>query len=194
MKRKTKWSLLLTLAAVTLLIGWHATPRATSQGPAKNKKSSQTQQQKKNKNQSSNPTVAIDKSVQRLLDLESLKAKAPGKRSIFVDEQEGEGGEEGEDPDLPSWLAGKVDKAAYMRLRGDYIDMMRGRPYNLSYDPREKAIKEMTQQEAKQRQLMDRLGASPVTWTPLGPHPIPNGQTSIVTAPVSGRTISIAVH
>ena len=31
-------------------------------------------------------------------------------------------------------------------------------------------------------------------WTPLGPAPIPNGQTVSVTTPVSGRTIAIAVH
>jgi photosystem II stability/assembly factor-like uncharacterized protein len=31
-------------------------------------------------------------------------------------------------------------------------------------------------------------------WIPLGPAPIPNGQTLTVSTPVSGRTISIAVH
>ena len=31
-------------------------------------------------------------------------------------------------------------------------------------------------------------------WIPLGPAPIPNGQTLTISTPVSGRTISIAVH
>ena len=31
-------------------------------------------------------------------------------------------------------------------------------------------------------------------WIPLGPAPIPNGQTVGISTPVSGRTISIAVH
>jgi hypothetical protein len=37
--------------------------------------------------------------------------------------------------------------------------------------------------------------ASPlVSWTPLGPDPLPNGQTTGVSMPVSGRVTSIAVH
>src|SRR5258705_13771801 len=32
-----------------------------------------------------------------------------------------------EDPDLPPGMAGKIDKEAYLRARGDYIDMLRGR-------------------------------------------------------------------
>jgi len=36
--------------------------------------------------------------------------------------------------------------------------------------------------------------AVPPTWTPIGPAPIPNGQTQLVSTPVSGRTTAIAVH
>lgn len=103
---------------------------------------------------------------------------------------------EAADPDLPPWLAGKIDKAIYLRLRGEHLDMLRGRPYNLRYDPREKAIREMERQEAAQKEQVRRSGllASFTTWTSLGPAPIPNGQTSDVSVPVSGRTIAIAVH
>jgi photosystem II stability/assembly factor-like uncharacterized protein len=100
------------------------------------------------------------------------------------------------DPDLPSGMAGTIDKATYLRLRAEHLDMLRGRPYNLSYDPRERAIKQMEKQEAAQKQKMERLAlpASFTTWTALGPAPIPNGQTSGSSVPVSGRTSAIAVH
>ncbi len=100
------------------------------------------------------------------------------------------------DPDLPSWMAGKIDKATYLAERADYINQLRGRPYNLPYDPHERAIQQLEQQEAAERARIDRLGLpqSMTTWTPLGPAPIPNGQTSDVSVPVSGRTIAIAVH
>jgi cell division septation protein DedD len=100
------------------------------------------------------------------------------------------------DPDVPSWMAGKIDKATYLSERADYINMLRGRPYNLPYDPHERAIQEMERQQAAQKASIEGSGLpqSLTTWTPLGPAPIPNGQTSDVSVPVSGRTIAIAVH
>jgi putative transposon-encoded protein len=188
MKRKTKWSLLLTLIAAACLIGWNVTPRATGQGPAKNKKSSAAATEKK----SSSSNAAADKTAKRLLDRLDLKDIGPD--SLFTrEEQEGEEG--AEDPDLPSWMAGKIDKATYLRLRADYVDMKRGRPFDLPFDPREKAIQMMDRQEAAQKQQQRRLGVQGgPTWSFLGPNPIPNGQTSDVSVPVSGRTIAIAVH
>jgi len=104
--------------------------------------------------------------------------------------------QEESDPDLPPGMAGKIDKETYLRLRGEQLDMLRGRPYNLPYDPRERAIKEMEKQEAAQKQNRQSLGlpASLTNWTALGPAPIPNGQTSDTSVPVAGRTIAIAVH
>lgn len=32
------------------------------------------------------------------------------------------------------------------------------------------------------------------TWTPIGPFPIPNGQTVGISTPVSGRTVAVAIH
>jgi HYR domain-containing protein len=102
-----------------------------------------------------------------------------------------------DDPDLPPGMNGKIDKETYLRARGDYIDMLRGRDGIVPPDARENAIKQMDAQEAA-TQKMVRAGllapASLTNWTFIGPAPIPNGQTSAISTPVSGRTIAIAVH
>jgi hypothetical protein len=97
-------------------------------------------------------------------------------------------------------MAGRVDKESYLRLRADYIDMLRGGPIE-NYEARDQAIKQMEIQEKAIRERARRLGSdapslllSTTNWSPIGPAPIPNGQTSSVSVPVSGRTISIAVH
>lgn len=103
--------------------------------------------------------------------------------------------EEADDPDLPPGMAGKINKADYLRQRADYVNMRRGRPYDLAYDPHEKAINEMSRQEAGVARKIKLAGSAVTpTWTWMGPAPIANGQTSGVVSPVSGRTISIAVH
>jgi hypothetical protein len=103
--------------------------------------------------------------------------------------------EEAEDPDLPPGMAGKIDKEEYLRLRGENVDLLRGQPHGLPYDPRAVAIQEMARQEIALRARVEQLSLSPLAaWTPLGPTPIPNGQTSNSSVPVSGRTIAIAVH
>ena len=48
------------------------------------------------------------------------------KSSILIVEDQEDG--DAEDPDLPPWMVGKIDKEAYLRLRGDYIDMFAGGP------------------------------------------------------------------
>src|SRR5258705_11781686 len=105
--------------------------------------------------------------------------------------------QDAEDPDLPPGLAGKIDKEAYLRLRGDYIDMLRGRPVEGSNDPREQAVKQLEAQEREMKRSVRLNSLAPVNltdWTFLGPAPIPLGQTSTTRVPVSGRTIAIAVH
>ena len=94
-------------------------------------------------------------------------------------------------------MAGRIDKEAYLRSRGDYIDMLRGRPFNLPFDPREKAVKQMEKQEAQVKERVRNGLMAPIStsaWSFLGPAPIPLGQTSPTRVPVSGRTISIAIH
>jgi photosystem II stability/assembly factor-like uncharacterized protein len=123
--------------------------------------------------------------------------KGIGARTTIV-EPEGTGSEEeNDDPDLPPGMAGRIDKGEYLRARGDYIDMLRGRDGDAPPNARETAITEMVKQEkALQRRVSQGL-AAPVdlsNWKFLGPAPIPLGQTSTTRVPVSGRTIAIAVH
>lgn len=93
------------------------------------------------------------------------------------------------DPDRPGFISGLIDEQEYMRLRGDYLAERRGLPYGNLAAPREQALRAMTQQEALRPQA-----ATANQWEPVGPAPIPNGQTTNRSDPVSGRTIAIAVH
>jgi Secretion system C-terminal sorting domain len=96
------------------------------------------------------------------------------------------------DPDLPK-NAQNIDKEAYLKSRADYINQKRGLPHNLPYDPRIKAIEEKIKQEIDNRNNANFALAAP-NWIPEGPFPIPNGQTTGASVPVSGRVTSIAVH
>jgi hypothetical protein len=110
-----------------------------------------------------------------------------------ADDREGAG-----DPDLGP---GGLDRETYIRLRNEYIAMLRGYVPDRPFDPnaRGRAIKET---ELKERALAEAPAASggiapainTSTWTPIGPAPVPNGQTFTRIDPVSGRTIAIAVH
>ena len=96
---------------------------------------------------------------------------------------------QGEDPDLPAFVAGRVQKEQFMRLRDEYVATLRGLPHNLPYDPRAAAIDAM-------RQNVGRSFAkvSSTAWTPIGPAPIPNGQTQTTTMSVSGRVTAVVIH
>jgi photosystem II stability/assembly factor-like uncharacterized protein len=139
------------------------------------------------------PRASVERTVKQFqkttIDQDAVKP------SILIPGDNDDG--DAEDPDLPPWMVGRIDKEAYLRLRGDYIDMLRGRPIDLPYDPRERAIQQMDKQEAQVQERVRRGLASPVNtsnWAFLGPAPIPLGQTSTTRVPVSGRTIAIAVH
>jgi photosystem II stability/assembly factor-like uncharacterized protein len=93
------------------------------------------------------------------------------------------------DADVPPFAEGLIDKAEYWRLREDQINLMRGVPHFLSYEPRIRAIHELERAERETPSI------DPAFWTEVGPAPIPNGQTvSGPQLPVSGRTSAIAVH
>jgi len=94
-----------------------------------------------------------------------------------------------DDPDLPGFLSGRTNKQDYMRLRDGYIAMLRGLPHNLPYDPRVKAITEMQRSTAR-----SLARTTSTAWTPLGPAPIPNGQTQTSVMSVSGRVTAVAIH
>lgn len=100
--------------------------------------------------------------------------------------------DEGDDPDLPAGV--KIEKSLYKQLRNEHISMLRGLPYPKA-DVRNEAIYEMMRQENRLRATTGEADAAPnVAWQPIGPAPIPNGQTQGRTDPVSGRVSSIAVH
>jgi hypothetical protein len=95
-----------------------------------------------------------------------------------------------DDPDLPGLPGGAaIDKEAYLEARGAWIARLRGFADDPTGQLRLRAIGEM-------KRRIQEMGpfTSSAAWTPIGPYPIPNGQTTTFSAPVAGRTISIAVH
>ena len=91
-----------------------------------------------------------------------------------------------DDPDLPAFAKGLIDKSEYLRLRERHIARLRGLPHDLPYNPRAKAIQEMDQQIASS--VLAEPLSNPV-WSSIGPNPLPAfGGT------VSGRVTSVAVH
>src|SRR6185312_1461355 len=108
--------------------------------------------------------------------------------------------------DIPAIARDRISEEEYFALRDQQIGMQRGIG-DLVRDPllRSKAIRTMELQEFFLRRLHEggaSLGAlAPAatnTWTPLGPAPIPNGQTDPLLnpaneEPVSGRVTTIAI-
>lgn len=100
--------------------------------------------------------------------------------------------DEDDDPDAPAKLRNGLSKRKYLRMRSDQIKTLRG----LDQDPRgfnrSNAIRQMELQEQLQNRINPSI--SSLFWTPIGPAPIPNGQTTTISSPVSGRVTAIAVH
>lgn len=116
-------------------------------------------------------------------------------------------GHEEIDPDLPPAKArGFVNKEEYMNARSDYIASLRGLlpGFPLAGIERVKALREMELQEAALQAAYaaaasesgpNTIAPPPMPqWMPIGPAPIPNGQTEQLETPVSGRTTAIAIH
>ena len=116
--------------------------------------------------------------------------------------------------DLPAFAVGLIDTETYLRMRDEHIRFLRGLMDKV-YDPRSRgqAIRQMRDQERNLREGNTGNNSSgtsgnssttnnslilgpvtPPTWNPLGPAPIPNGQTTSISLPVSGRITTIAVH
>jgi hypothetical protein len=112
----------------------------------------------------------------------SQKAAAPGGAIS---------GEDEDSADIPPFARGLIDEETYLRLRDELIAIKRGLPSLLLHPgARSRAIRQLEQQEqflrrlqAESKRLAGKTGAgaslvlSIPTWTPLGPAPIPNGQT-----------------
>mgnify|MGYP003693769655 CR=1 FL=1 len=56
-------------------------------------------------------------------------------------------------------MAGKIDKEAYLRARGDYFDMLRGRDGEVPEGAREKAIQQMDTQESQMRRTRSNVAS-----------------------------------
>jgi photosystem II stability/assembly factor-like uncharacterized protein len=180
MNRRIRLTLLTCFAAVALVASFAFTPGTSGQGKKTNQVVPQNPEKK--------PTRDVD-AVRQQGKRDSVEHASPVEDDITPLDDD--------DPDLPPGMTGRIDKETYLRLRGDYIDMLRGRPVDLPYDPRERALSQMAKQEALVKERVRQGLAAPIdasTWSFLGPAPIPLGQTSTSRVPVSGRTIAIAVH
>ncbi|MGH9761773.1 MAG: WD40/YVTN/BNR-like repeat-containing protein, partial [Blastocatellia bacterium] len=105
-----------------------------------------------------------------------------------------------DDPDLPL-VAHDSDKAQFLKLRGEYTGLLRGVPYHLPYNPRARAIQEMKRAESSlERERAAKMSGQNTVqltgsaWTPIGPAPVPKGQTVGTPNPVSGRTTAIVIN
>ncbi len=128
---------------------------------------------------------------------ESKKTPAATSTSIphipFVPTPQNLAGDE-TDPDLPQHLQGQIDKAEYLRLRDEYIGLLRG------IDPDPTLVFDIAKRnvaiQSMEHQVPTRPGNVPFPgWMPIGPSPVPNGQTQQFpsVAPVSGRATCVVV-
>ncbi|MDX6268976.1 MAG: hypothetical protein QOD28_199 [Acidobacteriota bacterium] len=179
MKNYTRWMLLLGAAVVLSFL-------------AVNFKSITSAQERGKGGKSDAATAAAQDGAQQ-------PTAAPTKRDRSMVRKPSEAKED--NPDLPTAMNGKLNFESYLAKRQEHINMLLGMAEDGSYDPmkRVKAIDQMAAQEARLKEeaklgLLAQPMISATTWTPIGPQPIPNGQTSTVPHPVSGRTTAIAVH
>lgn len=94
------------------------------------------------------------------------------------------------DPDLPTGLGGEIDKEAYLKARAAFDELRYGgAPSDALIQARLGAVRQLS---AQGRALAPFVSAG--TWTPIGPWPIPNGQTTTVSTAISGRVSAIVVH
>jgi hypothetical protein len=103
-------------------------------------------------------------------------------------------------PDIPPFARSRTSEKQYLELRDQQLRLQRGLD-DLVNDPqaRSRAIRTMRLQEQSSRRMQTGSGVSgaapllPPSWSPLGPSPIPNGQTIMNTVAVSGRVTAIAI-
>lgn len=107
----------------------------------------------------------------------------------------------GGDPDTPGFLAEaseQYSREEFILKRNADIERRRGIVEGKFFDPqlRSDAVEKLEKQKEIQKNspITDGSEAVLAAWTPIGPAPIPNGQTDTNSVPVSGRTTAIAVH
>lgn len=158
------------------------------------------------------------------LGLLLLVGTGPGKGHKFIESAEASSVEEIEGADVDSGRLGRLNLLSfkdYLRRREGMVAMLRGLPDGNALDARLQALQLLEQQEALLQDAVSASGSGSLTgtggggnqsgsspnnikWTPLGPSPIPDGQTNYtptgdldpggVRNPVSGRVLAIAVH
>jgi photosystem II stability/assembly factor-like uncharacterized protein len=106
---------------------------------------------------------------------------------------------DGDEPDMPSFAKLNISKEEFMERRAEHIGLMRGISKDKPLpDPklRQEAIEKMEEQQARLAAMPESPARNSLmaVWTPIGPAPIPNGQTQTTTTAVSGRVTAIAVH
>ena len=107
-----------------------------------------------------------------------------------------------DDPDIPNFIKkakSAFSKEEYRHMRQHQVELYRG----MDDGDRVQKIMQRSEAIATMRQQEDDLRARPespekdallMNWTAIGPDPIPNGQTQVVSTAVSGRVTAIAVH
>lgn len=98
---------------------------------------------------------------------------------------------DGDDPDLPSFSKGNIDRNDYLRLRSEHIGLLRGLPYPPGDNPRLRALQHLDRMMKSQGPRATGVTSS---WTPVGPSPLPNGQTEGFSTAVTGRITCIVIH
>jgi photosystem II stability/assembly factor-like uncharacterized protein len=177
MNRATRTALLVSFVAIVFALAWDFTPRSAAGRNAK------------------------VENATRVIGSAPLSNKFAANSSLPVPEPTVTADDiapsDDDDPDLPPGMSGLIDKEAYLRARGDYFDMLRGRDTAANVDElRAKAIQQMDKQESMLKRTRSSANSliNTTDWVFLGPNPIPLGQTTTTRVPVSGRTIAIAVH
>lgn len=104
------------------------------------------------------------------------------------------------DPDMPNFARNVISKEDYKKQRSLELGKLRGVEEGKPFDVRNRirAIAQIESQE-KARLTSDKFNpglrsAILAAWTPIGPAPIPNGQTTSTVSSVSGRVTAIDVH
>ena len=135
----------------------------------------------------------------------SQGASQPAANAPAAQAQAGAAGAVSEDDDsadIPPFARGHISEKEYFELRDQEIRIRRGvNDLVRSPQARSQAVRKMQLQEQVLRfavQGINPFGSllpalSPPIWTPLGPDPIPNGQTTGPEVPVSGRVTAIVV-
>src|ERR1051325_6264759 len=112
MRSNPRYTLIFGMFAVVALLAMSFTPSALTQGNRDSKVKAGAANKKAN-----DPRKSVERALRQL-------EKATGdqkalKSSILISDDDD--AEDADDPDLPPWMVGKIDKGEYLRLRGDYI-------------------------------------------------------------------------